>query len=220
MKPRGLLLTLLGFAVLANGALIVDVVVGGGWLPFAEAAASKTESAPAKSDHRGGRESKKDKAEPVTAPGEAAEAQAKEAEKAYRELIQELTDQKAALDKKAKEIAERERQLGVLRQELAAQQATAAPAAGAGGGAAKAGQGPQSDSFKKTVKAFAGMDAENAAKALAELYTRDRDTALDLMLALPARKAAAVMDALAAQKPAMAADLSSEMSHRDEPRAQ
>ncbi len=218
MKPRGLLLTLLGFAVVANGALIVDVVVGGGWLPFAEASSTKTESASAKSERGGGRDAKKEKAEPVTPPGEAAEAQAKEAEKAYRELIQELTDQKAALDKKSKEIAERERQLGVLRQELAAQQAAAAPAAGAAAG--KAGQGPQSDSFKKTVKAFAGMDAENAAKALAELYAKDRDTALDLMLALPARKAAAVMDALAAQKPAMAADLSSEMSHRDEPRAQ
>lgn len=216
MKPRGLLLTLLGFAVLANGALIVDVVVGGGWLPFAEASSTKTESTPSKSERRAGRE--KEKPEPVTPPGEAAEAQAKEAEKAYRELIQELTDQKAALDKKSKEIAERERQLGVLRQELAAQQAAATPAAGAAG--AKAGQGTQSDSFKKTVKAFAGMDAENAAKALAELYAKDRDTALDLMLALPARKAAAVMDALAAQKPAMAADLSSEMSHRDEPRAQ
>ncbi|HNX20130.1 MAG TPA: hypothetical protein PKG80_07635, partial [Acidobacteriota bacterium] len=61
---------------------------------------------------------------------------------------------------------------------------------------------------------------ENAARALAELYNRDRDTAIDLMLALPARRSGAILDALAQTKPGLAADISADMSHRDEPRAQ
>ena len=64
------------------------------------------------------------------------------------------------------------------------------------------------------------MEAGNAARAMQELYATDRDTALDVMLGLPARKAAAIMDALAASKPSLAAEFPSEMSHRDEPRAQ
>jgi flagellar motility protein MotE (MotC chaperone) len=147
-------------------------------------------------------------------PAAESEAAAKEAEAAYKSLIAELTEQKQALDKKAAELAERERQVGVLREELKAQQAAAAA------NPAPAAQKPvplqETESFKRMVKAYANMEGENAARALEQLYGKDDDVAVDLMLALPPRKAAAVLDALSSSgKQALAAEVSLEMSRRD-----
>jgi len=201
MRLRHVLVGVLGAAVLVNLIIAADILGNLGLLPGAEAGAKKEVRAP------------KD------AP--AGNAGAKEAEAAYKALVSELQAQKQTLDKKSQELAERERQVGVVRAELQAQQdqqpAQAARPGQQGSGGAQSQPG---DSFKRLVKAFAGMEPENAARALAELYNRDRDTAIDLMLALPARRSGAILDALAQTKPGLAADISADMSHRDEPRAQ
>ena len=201
MRLRHVLVGVLGAAVLVNLIIAADILGNLGLLPGAEAGAKEEVRAP------------KD------AP--AANAGAKEAEAAYKALVSELQAQKQTLDKKSQELAERERQVGVVRAELQAQQdqqpAQAARPGQQGSGGAQSQPG---DSFKRLVKAFAGMEPENAARALAELYNRDRDTAIDLMLALPARRSGAILDALAQTKPGLAADISADMSHRDEPRAQ
>ena len=212
MRLRGVLIAVLTTAVLANGVLVLDVMSGGGWLPFAEAGSAKTEAAPEKG---AGRVETRDTKTP-----EAGEVGAREAEAAYRALVQELTEQKEALDKKARELAERERQLGVLRQELSAQKEQAAASAASAGTAKTNAAAPEGENMKRLIKAYSGMEPDNAARALQELYAKDRDIALDLFAGLSARKAAAILDALAALKPALAADISAEMSHRDEPRAQ
>jgi hypothetical protein len=221
MKVRGVLITVLAVAVLANGALLWDAVFGGGWLSVAMAGNAMAEERTEKPHGPAAGVLKTAAADKAQLPTDASATAAREAELAYRALVTELTEQKQVLDAKAKELAERERQVGVLRQELQAQKDQAADAGPAP--AAAGAKGPATEpgeSFKKLVKAYAGMEAENAARALQELYVKDRDTALDVILGLPARKAAAIMDALAASKPSLAADLSSEMSHRDEPRAQ
>ena len=201
MRLRHVLVGVLGAAVLVNLIIAADILGNLGLLPGAEAGAKEEVRAP------------KD------AP--AGYAGAKEAEAAYKALVSELQAQKQTLDKKSQELAERERQVGVVRAELQAQQdqqpAQAARPGQQGSGGAQSQPG---DSFKRLVKAFAGMEPENAARALAELYNRDRDTAIDLMLALPARRSGAILDALAQTKPGLAADISADMSHRDEPRAQ
>ena len=201
MRLRHVLVAVLGAAVLVNLIIAADILGNLGLLPGAEAGA------------------KEEIRSPKDAP--AGNAGAKEAEAAYKALVAELQAQKQTLDKKSQELAERERQVGVVRAELQAQQdqqpAQAARAGQQGSGGAQSQPG---DSFKRLVKAFAGMEPENAARALVELYNRDRDTAIDLMLALPARRAGAILDALAQTKPGLAADISADMSHRDEPRAQ
>ena len=201
MRLRHVLVAVLGAAVLVNLIIAADIVGNLGLLPGAEAGA------------------KEEIRSPKDAP--AGNAGAKEAEAAYKALVSELQAQKQTLDKKSQELAERERQVGVVRAELQAQQdqqpAQAARAGQQGSGGAQSQPG---DSFKRLVKAFAGMEPENAARALVELYNRDRDTAIDLMLALPARRSGAILDALAQTKPGLAADISADMSHRDEPRAQ
>lgn len=211
-RIRDGLIAVLVLAVAANVLLIGDIVVGGGFLPTASAS-----SAPAKPVAKA--------ATPAPAkPGTAApprtvspDPEVREAEAAYRALIGELTDQKAQLEKKAQELAERERQLGVLKQELAAQQAAAVEAKPA---AAAAPAPAATENFKRLVKAYGGMEPDNAARALTELYERDPDVALDVLLGLSARRAAAVMDALASSKPSLAAEISSEITHRHEPRAE
>ncbi len=210
MKLRGPFLALLATAVLANGALLLGVVSGN--LPVSEAQASS--GAAAEPVSSGGTISvRRDSKKAAAAPAAEAEAAAKEAEAAYRSLITELAQQKDALEKKAAELAERERQVGVLREELKAREAAAAanPAAAA----PKAAPLQETESFKRMVKAYANMESENAAKALEQLYARDGDVAVDLMLALPARKAAAILDAVSSGKAGLAAEISLEMSRRD-----
>ena len=69
--------------------------------------------------------------------------------------------------------------------------------------------------FERLLKAYEGMDPENAAAALAELYTRDRKVVIDVLLGLEARQAAATLDALAATHPQQAAALSLEIWKND-----
>jgi len=64
------------------------------------------------------------------------------------------------------------------------------------------------------------MEPENAARALLQVYEKDRDVAVDLILALSPRKAAAILDAVTVSKPSVAADLSLEVSQRDDQPAQ
>jgi hypothetical protein len=183
---RIVLVGLLAAALTANAVLIADQLVGGGrLLPRvpAEEAGSPKESPPTPS---------------------MAEAQAREAEATFRELIAEAAEQKRALERRAAELAERERQVVVLRRELAG----VAPARTnerprEGLAAAR----PADGDFGRVARAFGGMSPENAARALLELYSRDRRVAVDLALGLPPARAAAVLDAVAQTRPSVAADI-------------
>ncbi len=221
------LLLVLGAAVLANAVLIGLVLTGG-----ADAIASSggggghasggSSSSSSTADHGTTVHISENPLPSRRNAGGGHDEGKKEADAVYEELIAELMEQKKALESKAAELAERERQVGVARAELQAlkQQAATTAASQPAPAAAAAAKAAATESFKKLVKAFAGMEPDNAAKALIELYGRDRDGAVDLMLALPARKAAAVLDAVTARKSAIAAEISFEMSHKDDPRAQ
>lgn len=212
MKGRAVLVGIMGLAALANVVLVVDGLTTNMLLPAAFASSGSSTAQPAVT-----------LPERVPPEKRGPEAGAKEAETAFRSLVSQLGEQKQLLEKKAQELAERERQLNVLRQELAQEksqiQEKAAASAQASGKKKIDKEGP-SDSFKKLVKTYNGMEAETAALALVELLKRDRDTAIDLLIALQNRKAAQILDAVAATKPGVAAELSFEISHRDEPRAE
>jgi len=134
---------------------------------------------------------------PATVRAEAGSGEA-EAEAAYRALVAELQQQKQVLDRRADELAERERRLQALEQSLDAK-AVAAPRAG----------------FDRLLKAYEGMDPENAAAALAEVYRKDRQVVVEVLLGMKPRQAAAVLDSIAAAAPSIAAELSLEVWKRD-----
>ncbi len=52
------------------------------------------------------------------------------------------------------------------------------------------------------------MDPDNAAAALASLYGKERQAVIEILLGMKPRQAAAVLDALAARAPSVAAELS------------
>ncbi len=146
------------------------------------------------------------------------EAQAREAEAAYRTLVAELTEQKTRLERRAQELAERERQIVVLRQELEVQAAaSAASAAQARPGATPAPSIDAPDPVKRLVRSYASMTPENAAGTLAELHGRAPRTARDIFLALPPRASGSILDVLSATRPALAAQLSLEIVRGAEP---
>jgi flagellar motility protein MotE (MotC chaperone) len=69
--------------------------------------------------------------------------------------------------------------------------------------------------FDRLLKAYEGMDPENAAAALAEIYKKERQVVVEVLLGMKPRQAAAVLDALAATAPSIAAELSLEVWRRD-----
>lgn len=230
------LLTLLGIAIAAN-AILIALVASGNIAAVAESQGAAKAEAAEGGGHGGGGGAASSSSNPSspsstvhilpadaktlasTQRAEAERAVKKEVEEVYVALVNELTEQKKTLERKQAELVERERQLGVLRAEFEVQGKTA-PAEPPAAASAKPTKPTEAESFKKLVKTYAGMEPENAAKALIELYARDRDGAVELMLALPARKASAVLDAITARKTSIAAEISFEMQHKDDPTAQ
>lgn len=134
-----------------------------------------------------------------------------EAETTYRNLVNELGATRKRLEQESSELAERERQIGVLTSELDRRKteldATAKRLAAEEKRLAQAA----APSFDKLLKAYEGMDPANASAALHELYPKDRQTVIDLLLGMKPRQSAAALDALAASYPREAADLSYEI---------
>lgn len=64
-----------------------------------------------------------------------------------------------------------------------------------------------SPAFKSLQKAYANMEADSAAKSMAELAGRDKQVVVELLLGLNARSSGAILDALTQSDPAMSADL-------------
>lgn len=219
MRLRNLVMAGLAVLLLGNMVLVLDALTLG-WLTPRAVAESEPKKKAAAEETTG-----KEKGE----RGEAAEPEAKpapdlpvvtptEGSRAYQALVDQLTAQKTLLEKKAADLAERERQFQVLRQELTARQPDA-PAAPSPTAPAAAGGKPEPTVFTKLLKAYEGMDPANAASALAELAGRDRKVVVDILLGMKARQAAALLDSLAATSPAIAADLSYEVWRRDPSRA-
>jgi len=129
-------------------------------------------------------------------------ARATASEAAYRALIADLQRQREALDRRAIELAERERQLLVLQKSVlarvAAEDAPRVPTA-----------------LERLLRAYEGMDPDNAAAALVTLYAQDPRIVTDLLLGMKSRQAAEVLDAIAAVRPEIAAELSLGIWRRD-----
>jgi hypothetical protein len=72
----------------------------------------------------------------------------------------------------------------------------------------------KSDAFLRLLRAYENMEPESAAKALAELATRDRRAVVELVLGSKPRTSGAILDALTQTHPGLAADLSYEIWRR------
>lgn len=199
MTRRRRLLAVLAAANVLN-AVAIGVLLASGWLwPVAEA----QEAVP----HRG--------LEPALDGSDMTRLGAEQAKETYVALIEELTTRRASLDERAERLAERERQFVVFREELEAERERIEKVREEIAAERTALEEMRSPSFEQLLKAYGGMDAENAASALVELYDKDRMVVVDLLLGLKARQAGATLDALAATNPQVAADLSFEIWRRD-----
>ncbi|HHN75122.1 MAG TPA: hypothetical protein ENK10_07850 [Acidobacteria bacterium] len=203
---KKVLLVVLGLAVAANGALILDALTFGLFVPRVlaqDALGDGSEKAV-----QDGETSGEGGVDPTdTGP--------QQAEEVYRNLVDELTRQKAVLERKAKELAERERQLEIVRAELLAEREAIDKQKKELAREREAFESEGAPNFGRLLKAYEGMDPENAASALAELYARDRDVVVDLLLGLKSRQAALILDALAATHPKIAAELSLQIWKQD-----
>lgn len=181
MNGRKVLIATAAVVLTVNALGVVDALTFGVLVPRAEAKGAVGERV----------------RPPAPAAGHT-EAGSSEAEAAYRALVAELQQQKQVLDRRADELAERERQLQALERSATAK-AAAAPRAG----------------FDRLLRAYEGMDPENAAAALAEVYRKDRQVVVEVLLGMKPRQAAAVLDSIAAAAPPIAAELSLEVWKRD-----
>lgn len=200
---RRVLIGLLAIAVLANLALVVDALTLGWIVPQVQAQA-------AAGDLAGGAPQLRERGEapPVN------DSACAEAEATYRNLVGELTDQRRQLDKETQDLSERERQVGVLTAELEQKKSELDALQKKLTADDKRLSLAAAPSFDKLLKAYEGMDPANAASSLHELYSKDRQTVMDLLLGMKPRQSAAALDALAASYPREAADLSYEIWKR------
>ena len=203
MNVRKVLIVTAAAALVVNALVVVDALTRGMLVPRAEAKGSVAERARP--------------AAPVAPAASvtpaAAEAGASEAEAAYRALIIELQQQKQALDRRAGELADRERRL--REQDQSSEGGAEVRPGGRGGAAGGATASAPHAAFDRLLRAYEGMDPENAAAALAKLYTRERQVVVEVLLGMKPRQAAAVLDAIAATAPSVAAELSLEIWKRD-----
>lgn len=146
---------------------------------------------------------------------DATEVGLKEAMETYRNLLEEVTGQKEALDRKAAELVERERQIQMVRAELDKEHERVQKVRDEVRKERENLAVMRSPSFDKLLKAYEGMEPDNAAIALSELHGKDRLVVVDLLLGLKPRQSAAALDALAALAPRIAADVSYEIWKRD-----
>lgn len=199
MIDRRRLLALLAVANVGNAGLVLSVLSWGWLAPDAVAQEELDESAL--------RPSFEDQA--LTELG------ADQARKTYVALIEDLTEQKSALESREADLTERERQFAVLKEELRREREAIEGLRDDVAGQRKKIEELRSPSFDRLLKAYEGMEPGNAASALVELYDRDRMVVVDLLLGLKPRQAAATLDALAAASPQIAADLSLEIWKKD-----
>jgi flagellar motility protein MotE (MotC chaperone) len=192
-RRRGFNAVLLA-AIAANALLIVDALTVNLLVPPVEA---------------------QEMAEQPVAPLDPADAGYVEAQQTYLELIDELERHEQQLEQRQAEVAERERQLEVVRTEFEAEKARLDKLAQQVEAERREVAAQGSPSFDRLLKAYEMMEPENAAGALAELYARDQSVVVDLLLGLKPRQAGATLDALAADRPAIAAELSHEIWRRD-----
>ena len=205
---RRVLIGLLAAAMIANGVLLADALLWGLVVPVAEA-----EPEPASGQEKQGEgEKAKEKAEEPKHPALRGEEIARAT---YRRLIDEVSAHKERLQARAEDLSERERQLAVAQQELQAERKRLEELQKKVRQEKLEAQGRSAPSFDRLLKAYEGMEPENAASALAQLYERDREVVVDVLLGLRSRQAAAVLDAVAAGHPQIAADLSLEIWQKD-----
>ncbi len=199
MTRRRRVLALLAAANVLNVLAICALFVTGWMSPVAEA----QEAVPLRG------------LEPAVDGSDLTRLGAEQAKETYLALIEELTTRRAALDARAEELAERERQFVVFREELEAERERIEKVREEIAAERTTLEEMRSPSFDALLKAYGGMEAENAANALIELYGKDRMVVVDLLLGLKARQAGAALDALAAANPQIAADLSFEIWRKD-----
>jgi flagellar motility protein MotE (MotC chaperone) len=202
MAARRGLVAVLVAGMLANGLLLIDALSLGWIVPVTEAQAT---AGPASGEEAGETE----------APKHPAEQGPEIARATYRRLIDELSARKSGLEERAEELAERERQVEVVRQELATERTELEALREKVRKERQEAEGRSAPSFDRLLKAYEGMEPENAAAALSQLYQRDREVVVDVLLGLRSRQAAAVLDAVAAQHPQIAAELSLEIWQKD-----
>ena len=200
MNVRKVLIVTAAAALVVNALVVVDALTRGMLVPRAEAKGSVAERA-------------RPAAPAASVTPAAAEAGASEAEAAYRALIIELQQQKQALDRRAGELADRERRL--REQDQSSEGGAGVRPGGRGGVAGGATASAPHAAFDRLLRAYEGMDPENAAAALAKLYNRERQVVIEVLLGMKPRQAAAVLDAIAATAPSVAAELSLEIWKRD-----
>jgi flagellar motility protein MotE (MotC chaperone) len=200
MNVRKVLIVTAAAALVVNALVVVDALTRGMLVPRAEAKGSVAERA-------------RPAAPAASVTPAAAEAGASEAEAAYRALIIELQQQKQALDRRAGELADRERRL--REQNQSPEDGAEVRPGGRGGAAGGATASAPHTAFDRLLKAYEGMDPENAAAALAKLYAKERQVVVEVLLGMKPRQAAAVLDAIAATAPSVAAELSLEIWKRD-----
>jgi flagellar motility protein MotE (MotC chaperone) len=209
---RRVLIGLLAAGMIANGVLLADALLWGLVVPVAEA---EPEPASAGPEARKGEQASEEPEEPEHPALRGEEI----ARATYRRLIDEVSAHRDRLEARAEELSERERQLGVAQQELQTERERLEALREKVRQETLDAQGQSAPSFERLLKAYEGMEPENAAAALAQLYQRDRDVVVDVLLGLRSRQAALVLDAVAAGHPQIAADLSLEIWQKD-PRRQ
>ncbi len=200
MILRRVLMAFLVVAVLANAALVLDALTLGVFVPATIAQVpAALPSGP----------------ESVVELPHAADAGPDMERETYSRLVDELKLQRERLEEKARGLLERERQLTVAREELKSERETIEAERKALAQAQEDFKNLGTPNFDRLLKAYEGMDPENASAALAELYRRDRKVVIDILLGMKARQAAQTLDALAATHAQQAADLSLEIWQRD-----
>jgi flagellar motility protein MotE (MotC chaperone) len=158
-------------------------------------------------------------------PEDAEESSTVEAEEvsldALRLLGEKLAQRSAELDRRETEIEELARGEEVLRRAgVAISQQDEEPAAEASAQPAVVPAPPTrqglsgNDAFLRLQRAYENMEPESAAKALAELASRDRDAVVELLIGWKPRTSGAILDALTQTNPGLAADLSYEIWKR------
>ncbi|MDH3283763.1 MAG: hypothetical protein OEQ13_03415 [Acidobacteriota bacterium] len=199
MIDRRRILALLAVANVGNAALVLSVL-SWGWMTPGVVAQEELVT---------------DDLLPSAVDTSLTELGADQARKTYLALIVELTDRQEKLELRESDLGERERQFAVLKEELRRERQGVELLREEVAAQRKKIEELRSPSFDRLLKAYEGMEPENAAGALVELYDRDRMVVVDLLLGMKPRQAAAALDALAAMSPQIAADLSLEIWNKD-----
>lgn len=130
-------------------------------------------------------------------------------------LLERLEKRDAQLDARERDVAERERQVRRVQDQLASELARVEEMRASVRDERRALEARTRPSFERLVKAYAAMEPENASAALARLGDGERETAVELLMALDGRRAGQVLDAMAALNPGLAAFYTREIWERD-----